>query len=971
MKPPAPRLVGRDTEQDILTRALADVRIAGRAGVVEIVGEPGVGKTTLLQTLHAAPTGPLMLEGRAAEYERDLPFGVFVDALDGHLAGLDRHRVLRLGSELLVELAAVFPVLETFVDAPARVLDTERFRLYRAVRSLLERLAGGAGLVLVLDDLHWADEATCELIASLLRRPPEAAVLVALAYRTGRAPARLLPALGTAAAEGRLTRIELGPLGRSAAEELIASRVRGVAARERLYAQSGGNPFFIEQLSRVARGSGKALVRTTSGLTGSDIPPAVAEALAREVAALSAAGQTLLRAAAVAGEPFEPDVVAAVAGVSDSDGLVALDELLDCDLIRPTPVPRRFRFRHPLVRNAVYESTKSGWRLAAHARAAAALEARGASPLVCAPHVEHAASAGDEHAIALLAAAGAAAAGRAPGDSARWWQAALRLVPDRGAGSERRPELLPRVAEALAAAGRAEEAHALLLEALELTASADVRATVALVVACAGTENLLGRHEQALRRLLSARARIGSNTREAVLVELELATYGVLMNDMQLACDCARRALDSARARGDAVLQASAAALLCAAKTFSGEAAAAIAARGEAARVLAVLDDAALTERLELMFFLGWSEWGLGLIADSESRTVRAIELSRASGRAQWLIQLMLGRITCLTWMGRLDEALEVSEECIEATELIANPNMSMLSHANSCMALTARGEISKAVLAGDRALALARRTGLSQYTAAAGWSCSIALLESGAPQRAIDVVLELVGGPELDLCFLGGKALQYETLARAELDLGRLAEAQGWARRAATSAERTGLPFARAFADRAEAHVLLAAGDSHGAAVLAERSAAHALAVGARAESARANVLAARAHAGAGDRERAAELLRAAEVELAACGAQRYRLQAVRELRRIGRRVHVSAKRMPSARSGMASLSGREREVADRVRDHKSNREIAGELFLAEKTVESHLRSIFVKLGVDSRALVARAVERAAVRQS
>src|SRR5204863_4932855 len=155
--------------------------------------------------------------------------------------------------------------------------------------------------------------------------------------------------------------------------------------------------------------------------------------------------------------------------------------------------------------------------------------------------------------------------------------------------------------------------------------------------------------------------------------------------------------------------------------------------------------------------------------------------------------------ITCLTWMGRLDEALEVSEECIEAAELIANPNMSMLSHASSCMALTARGEISKAVLAADRARALARCTGLSQCTAAAGWSCAIALLESGAPQRAIDVTLELVGGPELPLCFLGGQAMQYETLTRAELDLGRLAEAQRWAQRAAASADRTDLPFARA----------------------------------------------------------------------------------------------------------------------------------------------------------------------------
>jgi hypothetical protein len=96
----------------------------------------------------------------------------------------------------------------------------------------------------------------------------------------------------------------------------------------------------------------------------------------------------LLEAAAVAGEPFEPDLAATIAELPASEGLTALDALLELDLVRPTSVPRRFVFRHPLVRRAVYESARGGWRLAAHARAATELASRGAAAAERAHHVE-------------------------------------------------------------------------------------------------------------------------------------------------------------------------------------------------------------------------------------------------------------------------------------------------------------------------------------------------------------------------------------------------------------------------------------------------------------------------------------------------------------------------------------------------------------------------------------------------------
>jgi len=138
-----------------------------------------------------------------------------------------------------------------------------------------------------------------------------------------------------------------------------------------------------------------------------------------------------------------------------------------------------------------------------------------------------------------------------------------------------------------------------------------------------------------------------------------------------------------------------------------------------------------------------------------------------------------------------------------------------------------------------------------------------------------------------------------------------------------------------------------------------------------ARSDAARARLVAGKALGAAGDRERAGAELRRAEQSFAEFGARRLQAEAVRELRRIGRRVRSTGRRGAGGMGGaggadkLASLSGREREVAELVTARKTNREIAADLYLSEKTIESHLSSVFVKLGVNSRADVARAVER------
>ncbi len=129
-------------------------------------------------------------------------------------------------------------------------------------------------------------------------------------------------------------------------------------------------------------------------------------AIQEEVGAITDASRCALESAAVAGESFEPELVAAISEQDIPSVLAALDELLASDFVRPTETPRRFRFRHPIVRRAVYDGIPRGWQLGAHARAAAALEAAHAPAGVRAHHVESSATVGDERAVDLLVQAG-------------------------------------------------------------------------------------------------------------------------------------------------------------------------------------------------------------------------------------------------------------------------------------------------------------------------------------------------------------------------------------------------------------------------------------------------------------------------------------------------------------------------------------------------------------------------------------
>jgi DNA-binding NarL/FixJ family response regulator len=207
-------------------------------------------------------------------------------------------------------------------------------------------------------------------------------------------------------------------------------------------------------------------------------------------------------------------------------------------------------------------------------------------------------------------------------------------------------------------------------------------------------------------------------------------------------------------------------------------------------------------------------------------------------------------------------------------------------------------------------------------------------------------------------------RCFDWESLTLAALATGDVAAADGYAVRAEQDAAELSLRLPAALAGRCRAAVLLVRGDPGEAARVAHASAESAALVGARLQAAFSLSLEGRALVAAGERTRAIAVLREAEQELAACGSLRVRDEMRRELRRLGARAEPRGP-ATAGDSGIDALTKRELEIAGLITDRMTNREIAKALFLSDKTVESHVRNIFHKLGVSSRVDIARAIER------
>jgi DNA-binding CsgD family transcriptional regulator/tetratricopeptide (TPR) repeat protein len=965
MKRRAGPIMGRTDELGLLDQVLADLD-DGRPAAIALVGEPGIGKTRLLAELaaRADARGWLVLSGSASELERDLPFSVFVDALDDYLRGLDPSLLANLAEDVRTELAHVFPSLSTLATPGVLALQHERYRTHRAVRALLEHLAATGPLVLTLDDLQWADSASVELLGALLRRPPATAELTALALRSYRVPERLWVALERAQRAGSLIRVDLGALTPAESRALLAD-VADIADPDLLYEESGGNPFYLEQLARSLGRSGGTTTASRS-LPGLRVPPAVAASLSEELTLLSDDARVVLEGAAVAGDPFEPELAAAAAAKPEAAAMDAIDELLRLDLVNTTEVPRRFRFRHPLVRRAVYEATAGGWRLGAHERCAEALTARGASAAARAHHVERSAREGDLGAVGVLREAGEAAVRLAPASAARWFADALRLLPP-SAPAQERAELLLARASALTAVGRFAESRSALVDALVIAPVDSYEMRTRLTRACAAVESNLGRHAQAGDRLEKALASLpDQGSPDAVALLIDLAMNGLWRARYAEMQESAERAVHAARLLQDRPLVAAGLAVLAFADSMTGAAERARSACSEAAAVVGSLADEELARRLDAGAWLAGAELYLDRYAEADRHAGRALALGRATGQGELFLVLVqiLGRVWFVR--GRLAEAAELLDGGIEAARLLGNTQALVWNLFNRSVVALAAGDMETALSTAQESVDLSRGFDEGFHSAWAAVRLAAALLDTGEPEPAVELLLGSAGGEGLVLIPGSWRAYCLELLTRCWLVLDRPAEAGRAAASAEAWASAVQLPLATAWAARARAAVDLCADDPARAAERALESAAVADEAGAPIEAALARTLAGSALARAGQGDRAVAELQRATTDLETCGALHHRDRAERELRKLGHHIHRRTRAGRADGVGIDSLTERELQVARLVADRRTNPEIAAELFLSQKTVEAHLRNIFRKVDVSSRVALARAVERA-----
>jgi DNA-binding CsgD family transcriptional regulator len=950
-------LIGRNRE--IAAAEVVFDSLSAEPGAIAIAGEPGIGKTSLLTELcdRADERGYLVLNGRGAEFERELPFGAFADALDAYLAAQGVRHFDGLGPEPLGELAQVFPSLSGLGDPPAGPQD-ERYRTHAAVRELLELLSAEKPLMLALDDLHWADAASMELIVNLLRRPPDGPVCFLLAHRSGQLEPQLAAAIGDAERDGFLTPIEVTGLSREEAEPLLVAL--DPADREQLYRLSGGNPFYLEELART---TGNAVQEAANGNGAGtvEVPDRVASALAGELGSLSRVDGELARGAAVAGEKFEPELAAEAAGISEAEALTAIDELLDLDVIRTTDVPRRFRFRHPIVHSAVYESAKPGWRLAAHARVAVVLERQGASPLARAHHIECSAKPGDQGAIALLTKAGQAAHPRAPAAAAHWYGAALRLMPDGDPGP--RLALMVPMAQALGYAGRLDEARTTLNEILELIDPDQLAVRGKVVASAAQIDQLLG-HHQAARDGLEVALTEMPDSAEATELKLQLAGACFFTGDFDGLRRWIADALEEARARGDRATEAAATGTLGSAEYMVDDLDAARARLDEAEELLDEIEDEQIAGRLHSIVWCAMTEIYLERFDRASRLLERAMSVAQATGHGHVTTLTRIGQALVALWGGELDRAADLLDAAAQQALLTGNDQfLTWALWARSWGAMLA-GDLLGALRFGRQSVDVA---GGAKDPISAFAACHLAEagLEAGEdPIEHRDQVIDAVGGPHMPLVEQGFKSRWYELLTRLELAGGDLAAASNWAGLASEAAEGLGLDGRSSEALRAQAALALAREDFEFAAESALSAAELAQRAGLPIDESRARILAGRA-LGSTDRDEALAQLERARAQLDAVGATRYRDEAASELRALGKRVTRPKRGRDSIGEGVDSLSAREREVAELVALGHTNKEIAADLYLSEKTVESHLSRIFGKLGASKRAQVATAMER------
>lgn len=449
-------VVGREGELAILNGALEQAtRGSGRVAVLR--GDAGIGKTRLADevTGQAGIAGHLVLRGNCADLASSLPYLPFVEALADHVVHHNGRR-----SSVDPALRAMFPGIEVRPEARIGMpLADAKLALFDAVTALVHTLAKARTLVLVIEDLHWADVATVELLDYTARHIARSAVLIVATCRDDEVDRGhpFSTALCRWRRESWFFDVPLGPLtaphiGAMCQVILQTSHVGNDLATE-LHARCEGIPFVLEEILKESIvGDHLRSSHARSGWARLDqipLPRSVTEAILLRVERLSDDQVGLLRAASVLGRVFPFGLLTEMAGVPDDTLHDALEGCIRQQLLEEDPLgDERFRFRHALTHEVVYEDISLPRRRALHGRAVSALRTRAAPPFEIAHHLVSAGR-GGEAVPFLLDAADAAMRAYAAHEAASLMERALAFVED----DSERSAILCRLGEALHLAG--------------------------------------------------------------------------------------------------------------------------------------------------------------------------------------------------------------------------------------------------------------------------------------------------------------------------------------------------------------------------------------------------------------------------------------------------------------------------------------------------------------------------------------
>lgn len=708
-------LVGRAAEFAALVAGFESAR-RGRAGVVTLEGEPGIGKSRLARDFlaRAEGQGAALLSGQGFETGGRLPYQPVIDALRRRSAaapfvGLVPERWLAELSRLLPELREQVPSLAP----PAGDEAVAQTRLFEAVAELARALAASGGLVLHLDDLQWADAATLDLLAYLARRWSEGGV-PALLLLGLRAEGLTLadgarPALGEwlvgVARTAPLTRLPLVPLSADATAQLVATLSEDSAGTkshspqptadspqfsEWLFAETGGQPFYLLETLKalIARGTVAARRRPEGGwrfdfsgvapvMVGGPglVPPGVRELIQSQLQRLAPSAFALVVAGAVLGHGFDFAHLCRVAGVDEDAGLLALDQVLAARLLREADASGgTYAFAHDRIRDVTYTEAGEARRRVFHRRALAALEEAGAPAAELARHATAAGLA--LPALRYMVAAGEAAMRLfAVRDAIAHFTAARDALALAGAEAlpfEQRESLYLQLARAHDLLGDVSRASATYEELIALAREAGALATEwAALQRVLPLLNLAGRGDlrESIARVEAARRQAEARGDRALLAEIEWSAAQLAFYNIEplVSRNHAGRALALARAGGQRELIARCLNALQLATVMSGSSRESLVYGEEALGLFVVLGDRAL-----------------------ESDTRGSIA-------------------TANLYLGNVRESVEAARQAVAISRAIDNPWGEVWGGAHLARALLDSGEYGEATEVAVRALAIAR----------------------------------------------------------------------------------------------------------------------------------------------------------------------------------------------------------------------------------------------------------------------